>query len=159
MYNRAPNKSCCYWQDGTCEVSLLKAGLNAHIGRLWEHLCQIAVSGNTLFGYDWQLARRWWGKALNEKGEVEQLEFDVVAESTDGNRLLIGEFKWTWADYAGLLLVELKRKASLAPFTKGKRITFVLFLREHPLDNEDINIVCPGEVVENIVLFLPLLIS
>lgn len=73
--------------------------------------------------------------------------------------LLIGECKWTQADYAGLLLAELKRKASLTPFTKGKRITFALFLCEHPLDNGDMNIVYLDEVVENIVLFLPLLIG
>lgn len=81
------------------------------------------------------------------------------ANCSPKKHLLIGECKWTQADYAGRLLVELKRKASLAPSTKGMRITFVLFLREHPLDNEDINIVYPDEVVENIVLFLPLLIS
>lgn len=147
----APNKSLLAIGRTERVKSLLKAGLNTHIGRLWEHLCQIAVSGNTLFGHDWQLARRWWGKALNEKGEAEQLEFDVVAESTDRKHLLIGECKWTQADYAGRLLAELKRKASLAPFTKGKRITYVLFLREHPLENEEVNIVYPDEVVGNIV--------
>lgn len=147
----APNKSLLAIGRTERVKSVLQAGLNTHIGKLWEYLCQIAVSGNIFFGHDWQFARRWWGKALNEKGEAEQLEFDVVAESTDKKHLLIGECKWTKADYAGRLLAEVKRKASLAPFTKGKSIIYVLFLRERPLDNEEINIVYPEEVVEKIV--------
>ena len=112
------------------------------------------MSGNTLFGHDRQLARRWWEKALNEKGEAEQPEFDIVTESTDRKHLLIGWCKWTQANYVGHPLTELKRKASPAPFTKGKRITYALFLREHLLDNEEVHIVYPDEVIENIAYTL-----
>lgn len=147
----APNKSLLAIGRKQRVEDILEKGLNRHVGKLWERLCQIAVSGNNLFGHDWQLARRWWGKALNEKGETEQLEFDVVAESTDKKYLLVGECKWTQADYAGRLMAELRRKVSMAPFAKGRKIVFVLFLREHPLDNEELNIMYPDEVVENIV--------
>lgn len=147
----APNKSLLAIGRTDRVKAIIKAGMNTHIGRLWEHLCLIAVSGNRFFGYDWQLAKRWWGKALNEKGEVEQLELDVVAESTDKKCLLVGECKWNQSDYAHRLLAELKRKVSLVPFSKGKNIVYVLFLREKPLDKEEgINIMYPEEVINNI---------
>ena len=75
------------------------------------------------------------------------MEFDVVAESTDKKFLLVGECKWNKADYAGRLLADLKRKTSLAPFVKDHKIIYVLFLREHPLDNENINILYPNDIV------------
>jgi AAA+ ATPase superfamily predicted ATPase len=146
----APNKSLL--AIGRCErvKQIIQTQLNDHIGHLWERLCQRAVSGNRLLGHDWQMARRWWGKVLNETGEPEQLEFDVVAESVNKKYILIGECKWNQADYSGRLLAELKRKASLAPFAKESKVVYVLFLRERPLDDEDINILLPDDIIGNV---------
>ena len=119
-----------------------------HIGHLWERLCLLAVSGNVLFGHEWQMARRWWGKVINEKGESEQLEFDIVAESVDKKYLLIGECKWNKADYSSRLLAELQRKILLLPFAKKKKIVLCLFLREQPLDSGECNILYPDDVVK-----------
>jgi AAA+ ATPase superfamily predicted ATPase len=43
----------------------------------WEKLCRHAVTGNNLFGIDWNVASRWWGNVTKDK----QIELDVVAES------------------------------------------------------------------------------
>lgn len=147
----APNKSLLAIGRTSRVKETIKAGLNTHIGRLWEHLCLVSISGNSFFGHDWQMARRWWGKALNEKGEVEQLEFDVVAESIDKQFLLVGECKWNHADYAHRLLANLKRKASFLPFAKGKKMVYALFLREKPLDSEEgMNVAYPEDVINNV---------
>ena len=59
----------------------------------WEELCRMAVpflhrSGSALAGLGpWQPAQRYW-----RRGEP---EYDVVARSVDGRRLLVGEVKWS----------------------------------------------------------------
>mgnify|MGYP003591175529 CR=1 FL=1 len=144
----APNKSLLAIGRNEHVKQVIQNQLNDYIGGLWEQLCRLSISGNNVWGHDWQMARRWWGKVLDEKGEPQQLEFDVVAESTDKKYLLVGECKWNQADYSGRLLAELKRHASLAPFIKGRKVIYVLFLREHPLDHEDIPILYPEDIIE-----------
>lgn len=144
----APNKSLIAIGRNERVKAMVDAQFNDHIGHLWERLCLLAVSGNVLFGHEWQMARRWWGKVINEKGESEQLEFDIVAESVDKKYLLIGECKWNKADYSSRLLAELQRKILLLPFAKKKKIVLCLFLREQPLDSGECNILYPDDVVK-----------
>ena len=66
-----------------------RAGLEA---AAWEELCRMAVPmlhrGGSALGAlgPWEAAQRYW-----RGGEA---EFDVVARSADGRRLLVGEAKW-----------------------------------------------------------------
>lgn len=128
---------------------IIQARLNEHIGHLWERICQLSVSGRQCLGHQWMAASRWWGKVRGPKGETEDIELDVVAESMDKGTLLIGECKWTKADYVDRLLARLRHKASLAPFVKGREIVYVLFLREAPLNGSpvDAHILTPEEVI------------
>lgn len=132
----------------------IENGFPAFVGNVWERLCQTAVSGNEIFGHTWNMARRWWGKVpVYEDGRktpvgFEDLEFDVVAEAVDDkDTLLVGECKWKSADYADRLLVKLKAKTEKAPFSQGKRIIYVLFLKEHPLSGADCKILYPDDVL------------
>lgn len=143
----APNKSLLAIGRRNMVINIVRDQLNNHVGRMWERLCALSVSGNNMFGHDWLMARRWWGNVINERGETESLEFDVVAESADRKYLLVGECKWNKADYSARLLSELKRKTALAPFAKNRKIIYALFLREHPLDQTDANIFYPEDVV------------
>lgn len=125
------------------------------MGNVWERLCQTAVSGNELFGHTWGMARRWWGKApVYEDGRktpvgYEDLEFDVVAEAIgDKNTILVGECKWKSADYADRLLAKLKAKTEKAPFSQGKNIVYVLFLKEYPLSEADCSVLYPDDVLK-----------
>ena len=100
---------------------MLERSFHDHVGGIWERICQIAVSGNILFGHAWKVAGRWWGKApVYEEGKktpvrYEDLEFDVVAEDqNDKNTILVGECKWKGADYADRLLDKLKKKVNVA---------------------------------------------
>lgn len=143
----APNKSLLAIGRVERVKDILKNRLNEHVSKQWERLCQLAVSGNALLGHNWLMASRWWGNVLNENGLAETLEFDVVAESDDKKYLLLGECKWTSADYADRLLAELQRKASLASFTKGRQIIYALFLRERPLTACDATVFYPQDVL------------
>ena len=133
----------------------IRAGFPAHVGKVWEQLCQAAVSGNELFGHTWNMARRWWGKVpVYKDGRktpvgFDDLEFDVVAEAVDAkDTILVGECKWKAADYADRLLVQLKAKAEKAPFAQGKKIVYVLFLKEPPLSAADCHVFLPDDVLK-----------
>ena len=76
------------------------------------------------------------------------MEFDVVAESSDGTALLVGECKWTNPEVASELEKKLRSKAELLPFAKGKEIITVLFLKHPPKDKDsDYNILYPQDVI------------
>jgi len=60
-----------------------------HEALLWAQLVRHAVPRMTLDGVDWGTAARWWGPGNDRK----PMEIDVLAESIDGQALLIGEVK------------------------------------------------------------------
>lgn len=122
---------------------------SGYVSQHWEHLCREAVSGNIMFGHRWREAGRWWGSVPGEeKGTFKEMEFDVVAESTDGKALLVGECKWTNPEIASELRRKLLNKVSLLPFAKGKEIVTVLFLKNEPKDSaESINVMYPQDVI------------
>ena len=96
---------------------------NQHIGSVWEDLARDSVPRLSLNGIQWKQAHRWWGKTRSGKS----LEIDVVAESSDGTAILIGEVKW------GAINAESWRKklegiAADLPFTSKKRIVAACWL-------------------------------
>ena len=128
-----------------------------HVGHIWERLCQIAVSGNNVFGHTWNVAAHWWGKVpVFKEGKKtpvsnRELEFDVVAESMDDkDTILVGECKWKSADHAERLLAQLQEKVKYASFAKGKKIVYALFLREQPLSITDCEMMFPEDVLKNL---------
>lgn len=153
----APNKS--YLALGRPEKILnrIQKDFNSHVGGLWETICRQAVSLNDLFGSEWGVASRWWGSVpmRDEKEKVtghEEIELDVVAESMEGDKLLIGECKWTAPDYAMRLIRVLKAKVAKVPLFSCREVEYVLFLREPPLDVEEItatgvHILYPEDVI------------
>lgn len=126
----------------------IDARFNDYIGRYWEHLCRMTVRGNLLYGYRWGEASRWWGSVKTENG-FEEMEFDVVAESSDGKALLVGECKWTNPEKASALMKRLVQKAQRLPFAKEKEIVPVLFLKNRPQDKpEKMNILYPEHIIK-----------
>lgn len=125
---------------------------SGYISQHWETLCREAVSGNKLFDRRWNEASRWWGTVQGvEKGVFHEMEIDVVAESTDGKALLVGECKWTTPEIVSELRNKLIRKAHLLPFARGKEIVPVLFLKNKPKDySSDIHILYPQDIIDAI---------
>ena len=74
------------------------------------------------------------------------MEIDVIAESTDGNSLLIGECKWSDNQNTVHLLKQLREKAKKLPFAANKEIVPVLFLKNNEKSAE--NILLPDRVIE-----------
>jgi len=129
----------------------IERNFNEYVSRHWEHLCREMVSGNKLYGHRWGEASRWWGAvAGKEKGIYQEMEFDVMAESTDRKALLVGECKWTNQEVAAEIHHKLMEKVSILSFAKGKEIVTVLFLKNTPKDSPtDINILYPQDVIDS----------
>lgn len=108
----------------------LDAHFNEYVAGEWERLCREAVFGNEIGGALYGEARRWWGSVINGQGQPEAVEIDVVARSMDGQKLLVGECKWTSGEDEERLRAALLRKARLLPFAKDTEIVPVLFLRK-----------------------------
>lgn len=129
----------------------IEQALNAHFSEFvsmqWEKLCRDAVTGNLVNGVVYGKAKRWWGAVLNEDKKPEHVEFDVVAESLDKKKLLVGECKWTTLENGKQLTAGLLRKANLLPFATNYTIVPVLFLKNVPKDDVG-NAMTPEIVIE-----------
>lgn len=140
-----PNRSLIGLGRKTMVVDLFKQSFNEFVGKYWERLCRNVVSGNELFGVVWNKASRWWGNVKNGSSS-KMIEIDVVAESFDKKKILIGECKWSEKENASRLFYELENKARMLPFVKDKEIVYVLFLKYQPDDICD-NIVIPEKIL------------
>lgn len=125
----------------------LESHFHEYVSGWWEKLCRDAVTGNVVEGVLYGKAKRWWGTVVGEDKRMEQVEFDVVAESLDGWCLLVGECKWTNGEDGKSLTAELVRKASKLPFAKGRTIVPVLFLKHKP-QNDVGNVLLPDDVLQ-----------
>ena len=125
----------------------LSVSFPSHVGYWWEHLCRQAVTGNKLDGILFGKASRWWGKVVIEADKgAEDVELDVVAESTDGKTLLIGECKWSSRENGRLLTRRLERLAQRLPFAQGKHILIKLFTKNRPEEDQG-NTLLPADVL------------
>ena len=106
------------------------------LGWAWEELVRATLREKPLPGLSlrWANVGRWWGAGLNRQ----PLEIDVVAESSDGKTLLVGEAKLKLTKIeAEHALSELKVKAKLLPFAaRYKKIVTRLFVAEKARDGE-----------------------
>ena len=120
----------------------ISARFNSFVSWHWENLCREAISGQQFKGKRYGLASRWWGNISRD----EQMEFDVVAESTDGKSLLVGECKWSDQENTEYLLETLEEKAEKLSFAKNKEVIPVLFLKSNQKSGE--NIFTPDQIFE-----------
>ena len=127
-------------------IDSLEANFSKYVSLHWENICRNAVTGNVIGDVLYGKAKRWWGTVLNENGDHEQMEFDVVAESIDKKSLLVGECKWTTQENATQLISELRRKANLLPFAKNHTINLFLFLKVKPKGDIG-NVLLPEDVM------------
>lgn len=146
----APNASMIAMGHDDRIWSKVQKELTSHVGAEWERQCRRALTGSEIDGVLFGHVSRWWGTVYDyasKKGR--QMEFDLMAQSDDGNHLLVGECKWTSSEYATRLLEELKQKTELLPFAKGyKHIHYVLCLREKPLDGCKATVLLPEDIIK-----------
>lgn len=118
--------------------------LGHHVGEIWEELARASVPRLRLGGKTWGPAGRWWGPGLDRQ----PLEVDLVAESSDGGSILVGEVKWAAPRDTGRLLAELENKARRLPVAAGRETVLALWLKASsdilPADR----VVTPRQVLE-----------
>lgn len=94
-----------------------------HVGLHWELLAREAVARMQIASRRWNSAGRWWGRVGKDL-----IEIDLIAESTDGRRVLVGEAKRTCsASEAARIFDALQRKAAACPAVAGRPVDAVVF--------------------------------
>jgi len=115
-----------------------ETNMNTYISEIWEELCREYIAGHEIGGHRFLPASRWWGNGTDGS----PLEIDIVAESDDHNFLLIGEVKWSDNPAISEILSQLNQKSIKIPYSKGKSILKVIFIKNKPEKTD-----------ENILLF------
>ena len=103
----------------------LSAAFPQHCAEAWEVLARESVPRLRIGGIGWGPASRWWGN-----GRGGPIEFDVVAESLDGESVLIGEAKWASRPDVARWRAELRVRAESAPFLRGRRLVTALWVKD-----------------------------
>ena len=81
--------------------------------------------------------------------EKKDIELDVVAESIDKKKILIGECKWAEGEQAEMLFKELEIKAQSLPFVKGREVIYALFLKRPAKDGITKHVFLPQSVIND----------
>ena len=126
----------------------LQQHLGEHTSKWWEIICRDAVTGNMIEGTLYGVAKRWWGTVLDNEKKPHQIELDVVAESIDKKKILIGECKWTSGEDATVLENRLRWIASMLPFAKGKEVVPVIFAKNITNQTDTAIIITPKEIID-----------
>lgn len=129
-----PNRSLIELGRTDAVMEEISARFNSYVSWHWENLCRKAISGQLFNGKRYRLASRWWGSISRN----EQVEFDVVAESTDGKSLLVGECKWSDNENTEYLFKTIKEKVKKTSLVKNKEVVPVLFLKRNKKSGENI---------------------
>ena len=139
-----PNRSRLEGRRISAVMDDIKRDMPHHVAGIWEELARRSVLFLELWGKSWKPASRWWRAGLDR----EMMEIDIVAESTDGGSILIGEVKWGDDENANRLVEHLRRKAWNAPFVRGKEVFLALWLRKHVRVPRGVKVITPGRVIE-----------
>lgn len=141
-----PNRSLIEMRRSEFVTDAIRAQFSRYVSAWWEKLCRQAVSGGVIGGDMYNLAGRWWSNVSRD----EAFELDVVAESMDGKKLMVGECKWTEGEDAARLTHELISKARKLPFLNEREIVPVLFLKRKPVHESNTLVITPQEIIDAI---------
>lgn len=121
----------------------IAARVSHHVAGVWEDLARESVPHLDVVGGGWGPAGRWWGAGVDRR----PLEVDLVAESADGRRVLVGEVKWSAPDGGGRLLREVEEKAARLPLAADREVATALWLKSAPRDLDAARVVTPDRVL------------
>lgn len=110
-----PNRSRLEFRQVPAVMREIRAGWAAHVAEIWEELVRSSIPRTRYFNRTWGEARSWWGPGTDRT----PCEVDIVAESTDGTAVLVGEVAWTTKPDRIRLEAEARRKAENLPFVHG----------------------------------------
>lgn len=113
-----PNRSRL--QAGQIEAveNEIKRSWDSFLGAVWEDLARASVPRLEIAGLRWKPAARWWGPGFDRK----PMEVDILAESADGDVLLVGEVKLSLGPKSLASVVEsLGDKIRRLPLAQGRK--------------------------------------
>ena len=102
----------------------IKPELDRFTAEPWEQLAGRAVSSG-LAGEEYGYCQRWWGKTSSGQAA----EIDLIARSLDGQRLFLGECKWSDLEHTDRLHFRLASLAPTLPFYRGEEVRTAVFAR------------------------------
>jgi DNA-binding transcriptional ArsR family regulator len=120
-----PNRSRLEARQGRAVLQEVQRQWPAHVAGVWEDLVRASIPRTGYFNRSWGVARTWWGPGTDRA----PLEVDIVAESTDGAALLVGEVEWSSSADPQHLRAELHRKVTRLPFARGRKVLTGIWTR------------------------------
>ena len=112
------------------------------VSHVWEDLCRKSIPFIEIDGKSFYPAMRWWGTGLSKK----QMEIDLLAQSTDGKALLIGEVKWTESVNIERVSHSLNQKIENLPINKPPTIFKAVFQQLHA-SHPEVYVFTPDDVI------------
>lgn len=114
----------------------IKARWSLYVSETWEELCRESVSRLQIDGLDFSPAARWWTQSkVNGQAEI-----DIVAESSDGTCLLVGEAKWQRKIDPDRILHDLDKKIPLMNLKNPYRVVYRLIMAPNLQERTEGNI-------------------
>ena len=129
----APNRAMLAASPPETRFAYWRSAWPALASAAWEALCRRAVPllhrGDSALGRlgPWGPAQRYW------RGNAPEL--DVVAQSVDGRRLLVGEAKWT--ERPGARHRAARAALPQLPSADGREIVYALFVPEAAAEKDE----------------------
>ncbi len=113
-----PNRSRLESRQAPTVMREIRSRWAAHVAEIWEELVRASIPRERYFKRSWGEARSWWGPGMDRT----PVEIDMVAESSDGTAVLIGEVVWSKNFDRARLEAEVRRKAENLPFVRGRQL-------------------------------------
>lgn len=102
----------------------IQPSLAGHVSQVWEQLARLSTAVIPIDGIHWKPAQRFWGNTIDGK----PVEIDLIAESIDGNNLLIGEAKWQATVSVQAQLERLRALMPILPFVRERKVSYACFV-------------------------------
>ncbi|MDR1341041.1 MAG: ATP-binding protein [Prevotellaceae bacterium] len=123
-------------------ISQIQKQFKAYVSYMWERTCRQAVTSMKFNGIAFKPACKWWESSKKPTG------LDILAESLDGNYMLVGNCIWAEKVYGAKgMFKELEEQAERLPFLKNRTVIPVLFVRE--TDRKENGIYTPNDLLYN----------
>jgi AAA+ ATPase superfamily predicted ATPase len=141
-----PNRSAIEMGRVDNIINQMQQQFPNYVSFMWERFCRQSVTTMKFNGVAFKPASKWWG-TLSRNSVT---EIDIVAESVDGNYLLIGDCKWSEKVYgAKNLFKELEQKAEWLPFLNNRTIIPVIFVKDADKKEKEPNVYTPNDLLYN----------
>ena len=126
---------------------LIQEQFSQHVAGIWEELARKSCAYADIGGSVWHPAARWWGRGRN--GDA--LEIDVIAESLDRTRLLVGEVKWQEQLNFDETLFTLRQKVENLPLRRKYEGIELAIWSKQADENPPCPVITPEGLCESLV--------